>query len=116
MQTREVKGPHTKLIRDDLEIILVELRELVDGNDEQLEDLYSNKLHGLQEFVDPKSFKTYDELKDKLNKVLTGTSVRGTVETFTPKTSVDKAVEKVKDVETEDDATLQYFAKLADEA
>ena len=90
---------------------------LFDGNDEQLEDLYSNKLHGLQEFVDPKSFKTYDELKDKLNKVLTGTSVRGTVETFTPKaSSVDKAVEKVKDVETEDDATLQYFAKLADEA
>ena len=77
---------------------------------------YTNKLHGLQEFVDPKSFKTYDELKDKLNKVLTGTSVRGTVETFTPKTSVDKAVEQVKDVETEDDATLQYFAKLADEA
>ena len=89
---------------------------LFDGNDEQLEDLYTNKLYGLQEFVDPKSFKTYDELKDKLNKVLTGTSVRGTVETFTPKPSVDKAVEKVKDVETEDDATLQYFAKLADEA
>ena len=69
-----------------------------------------------QEFVDPKSFKTYDELKDKLNKVLTGTSVRGTVETFTPKTSVDKAVEKVEEVKTDDDETLQYFAKLADEA
>ena len=27
----------------------------------------------------------YEELKEKLNKVLTGTSVKGTVETFTPK-------------------------------
>ena len=89
---------------------------LFDGDDEQLEDLYSNKLHVLQEFVDAKSFKTYDELKDKLNKGLTGTSVRGTVETFTPKTSVDKAVEKVEEGKTDDDETLQYFAKLADEA
>lgn len=41
LQIREVKGPHTKRIRDDLEIILVELEELVEGNDEQLREGYS---------------------------------------------------------------------------
>ena len=68
-------------------------------------------MHSLQEFVDPKTFKTYDELKEKLNKVLTGTSVKGTVETFTPK---PKAVVASVPETTDDDETLDYFAKLAD--
>lgn len=41
LQVKEVKGPHTKLIRDDLEIVLVELKELVDGKDDQLNEGYS---------------------------------------------------------------------------
>ena len=57
---------------------------MMEGDDEKLEKVY-NKLHSLQEFVGPDSFKTYDELKEKLHKVLTGTSVRGTVENFQPK-------------------------------
>ena len=73
-----------------------------------------NKLHSLQEFVGPDSFKTYDELKEKLHKVLTGTSVRGTVENFQPKQAETPKVEEVP-VETSDDDTLKYFAKLADE-
>jgi len=85
--------------------------ELFDGDDARLETLYNEKLHSLQEFVDPKTFKTYDELKEKLNKVLTGTSVKGTVETFTPKT---KAVVTPVPETTDDDETLDYFAKLAD--
>ena len=83
-----------------------------EGDDEKLEKAY-NKLHALQEFVGPDSFKTYDELKDKLHKVLTGTSVRGTVENFQPKQVETPKVEEV--VETSDDDTLKYFAKLADE-
>jgi len=83
-----------------------------EGDDEKLEKAY-NKLHSLQEFVGPDSFKTYDELKDKLHKVLTGTSVRGTVENFQPKQVETPKVEEV--VETSDDDTLKYFAKLADE-
>jgi len=83
-----------------------------EGDDEKLEKAYS-KLHALQEFVGPESFKTYDELKDKLHKVLTGTSVRGTVENFQPKQVETPKVEEV--VETSDDDTLKYFAKLADE-
>jgi len=84
-----------------------------EGDDEKLEKAY-NKLHSLQEFVGPDSFKTYDELKEKLHKVLTGTSVRGTVENFQPKQVETPKVEEVS-VETSDDDTLKYFAKLADD-
>ena len=84
-----------------------------EGDDEKLEKAY-NKLHSLQEFVGPDSFKTYDELKEKLHKVLTGTSVRGTVENFQPKQVETPKVEEVVDTSTDDD-TLKYFAKLADE-
>ena len=86
--------------------------ELFEGDDTRLETLYNEKLHSLQEFVDPKNFKTYDELKEKLNKVLTGTSVKGTVETFTPKKK--EVVASVPET-TDDDETLDYFAKLADD-
>ena len=86
--------------------------ELFEGDDTRLETLYNEKLHSLQEFVDPKNFKTYDELKEKLNKVLTGTSVKGTVEAFTPKKK--EVVAQVPET-TDDDETLDYFAKLADD-
>jgi hypothetical protein len=93
------------------------LSAVLDGDDTKLEELYNEKLHGLQEFVEPKNFKTYDELKEKLNRILTGTSVKGTVETFTPKKkSVEKVVETATAETTDDDETLTYFAKLADEA
>ena len=38
-------------------------------DDTKLEDVY-NKMYGLKEFVDPTNYKTYDELKEKLNRVL----------------------------------------------
>lgn len=41
----------------------------VEGGDEALEALWK-KQYALNEFVDPKSFKSYDELKAKLDKVL----------------------------------------------
>ena len=37
-------------------------------DDTKLEDVY-NKMYGLKEFVDPTNYKTYDELKEKLNRV-----------------------------------------------
>jgi hypothetical protein len=88
--------------------------EVFDGDDERLERLYNEKLHSLAEFVDPSQFKTYDELKEKLNKTLTGTSVTGTVESYTPKKKPEPvAVAPVADT-TDDDETLDYFAKLAE--
>ena len=43
--------------------------ELFDGNDEQLEKVYES-LYSLQDLVSPDKFKSYDELKTKLDKVL----------------------------------------------
>lgn len=84
--------------------------ELYDGVDEKLEEVYG-KINSLKEFTNVKNFKTYDELKEKLHKVLTGTSVQGTVESFTP--TLPKTPE-VLDT-TEGNETLEYFAKLADD-
>ena len=91
--------------------------KLHDGDDAQLEEVYNN-LHSLQEFVEPKNFKTYDELKGKLHKVLTGSSVKGTVEAYNPAPAVDtkdvdEAIAAFSD--TSEGDTLEYFSKLADE-
>ena len=60
------------------------------------------------------NFKSYDDLKTKLNRVLTGSSVVGTVETFSsPKPK--QADTEIKVEEEDKDETLSYFAKLADE-
>ena len=71
-------------------------------------------------------FKTYDELKEKLNKVLTGTSVGGTVvdyqarnkkfglaEDHVTKRDAGSPMNNITKP-TDDDETLDYFAKLAD--
>jgi hypothetical protein len=42
---------------------------LYNGDEGQLEEVY-NKLYSLADFTDPKNYKSYDELKAKLNKVL----------------------------------------------
>jgi len=62
----------------------------------------------------PSNFKTYDELKEKLNKVLTGTSVSGTVESYTSKSKSPVETVEVDTSVTDDDDTLDYFAKLAE--
>ena len=87
--------------------------ELHDGEDTKLEELYGN-LHGLKQFLETDNFKSYDDLKTKLNRVLTGSSVVGTVETFSsPKPK--QAETEIKVEEEDKDETLSYFAKLADE-
>ena len=80
---------------------------LLDGDDAKLETLWK-KEYSLKEFLDPKNFKSYDELKSKLDKVL---GLSGTVpvsktkaEDFTPKTSPDL-----------DDEELDYFKSLAED-
>jgi hypothetical protein len=49
---------------------------LLNGDDEELEAIWG-KEYGLQEFIDPKNFKSYDELKAQLDKVLAGGSNAG---------------------------------------
>lgn len=96
-------------------------------DDDELERVWKRE-SSLQEFVDPKNFKSYDELKAKLNKVLgldggqiiqtTAESKRGFDEddnqSFQPSKPKPKA--KVTDVDVEeDDESLDFFKKLAED-
>jgi hypothetical protein len=95
----------------------------IPGADEDLEAIW-NKEYGLQEFLDPKNFKSYEELKAKLNTVL------GLTPSATPSASPASRADRVvlpeasapnfKTKETEDlpwkaedeDEDLSYFDKL----
>ena len=86
-------------------------------NDDELEAIYK-KEYSLEAFTKPDQFKDYEELKEKLHKILTGSGVgKKTVESFTAvREEVDKKFTESKVSEkTDDDNTLSYFAKLADE-
>ena len=102
----------------------------VSTDDEELERIW-NKQHSLSEFLDPKHFKPYDELKAKLQQVLSATGTApsriDTVDlgediprqAFKSKPEVPEAkVERVKpkavDLDDEDES-LSYFAKLAND-
>ena len=76
-----------------------------------------NEQHDLEEFIDPKSFKTYDELKTRLDTVL------GNIESpaMTAPTSVenddapfDGGVPISESSSTSEDENLDYFKKLAE--
>ena len=88
------------------------------GEEAKLEGVY-NQLHDLTEFTNPKNYKTYDELKTKLTKVLGETAMAGA---YTVKEEVKlndpvPAVAPVtaEEMSSEDEDTLSYFSKLAKE-
>jgi len=93
-------------------------------NDEAIEELW-NKQFPLKPFLAPDNFKSYDELKAKLDKVLSGSRNTGTAEDVaippaTPKADSvpQEAVDTVPSTTTTDsdsDETLSYFSKLAEE-
>ena len=93
--------------------------EVFDGDEGKLETLYG-LLYSLTQFLAEENFKSYDDLKNKLNRTLTGSGVQGTVEKFTPtpktvsKAPVETPTTPASSDEDEED-TLSYFAKLADE-
>ena len=92
-------------------------------DDTKLEDVY-NKMYGLKEFVDPTNYKTYDELKEKLNRVLGEDTVSMGAPTMKQEIQMNEPEMPVQNVtqisetpssnekEDEDD-TKSYFAKLA---
>jgi hypothetical protein len=92
-------------------------------DDEQLEALWS-KQYGLQEFVEAKNFKTYEELKAKLDRVL-GKSVSTATAADTFVEEQDTWSESADTVSTseplsqspqsDDDDDLAFFKKLAEE-
>ena len=97
-------------------------------DDTELENVYKSQ-HSLKAFVEPSQFKTYDELKEKLHRTLTGTGVGKTTAEVHSIGSGPKTVEVDQTMPTpvsadrplgksdapNDDDTLSYFAKLAEE-
>ena len=93
---------------------------LFDGDEARLNEVYG-QLYALQDFLDPKNYKTYDELKAKLNRVL-GVDAGVSMEAPAPAPVVEApsfAAESAPVADTADsdeDDTLSYFAKLAKES
>ncbi len=104
-------------------------QEPLSQDDDELEAIY-NKIHGLAEFTDPSSYKTYNELSAKLTSVLgEANATMGTPslaqeaslgEEATAPTYKAAAEETINAADisldtvtsTEDDDTMSYFSKL----
>ena len=89
---------------------------LVD-NDDALEEVWK-KQYSLKEFTAPTNFKSYDELKIRLDTVLAGTTVVGNVVDTEPETvTIDTKEEPAPTVVSDDveDDTMSYFEKLAED-
>ena len=97
---------------------------LYNGDEGQLEEVY-NKLYSLADFTDPKNYKSYDELKAKLNKVLGVDAGHASLDTA-PMMQSAPVVEAVSmpaadsaPFDTSDEGeedTLSYFDKLAQQS
>ena len=92
-------------------------------NDEAIEEIWT-KQYPLKPFLAPDNFKSYDELKAKLDKVLSGVRSTGTAEdvAIPPAKSnnspvVNETVDTSSTTTTDKDSdeTLDYFSKLAEE-
>lgn len=95
---------------------------LKSGDEDELEQIYES-LHDLNEFTDPKNYKTYEELSNRLAMVL-GESKPQTVRQQISMEAVEQpapmrtapAIEPVSVSAADDEEdTLSYFAKLAAE-
>ena len=91
----------------------------IKDSDDEIKTIWG-KQYPLKPFLDPSNFKTYDELKEKLNRVITGTGNSATAEDvdLPPETSTAKSekspVNTMSEASDSDD-TLDYFSKLAQE-
>jgi len=89
-------------------------------NDDDIEEVW-NKQYALNEFTAPTNFKSYDELKTRLNMVLAGTTTVGNVTTLMEDEPVAapvvNTVEEPAPTVTVDDEedTFDYFQKLAED-
>ena len=95
------------------------------GDESRLETVY-NQLHDLSEFTDPKNYKSYDELKARLMRVL-GEQVDAGAPTMAQEVQMNEPVYETKVPEpvapvtaeeygtSDDDDTMSYFARLANE-
>ena len=93
---------------------------LLNGDDTELEGVY-NRMHSLQEFLDPKTYKSYGELQEKLMRVLGESAPMTTAESVSldeVATSPSIPTSNAPEIKSEsnDDDTLSYFSRLAKEA
>ena len=95
----------------------------IKDNDDAIQQVW-DKQYALKPFLAPENFKSYDELKSKLDKVLTGSRSTGTAEdvTIPPVTNVAPVKTETVDntsstpiTDEDSDETLSYFSKLAEE-
>ena len=101
-------------------------KSAIADNDESIEEIW-NKQFPLKPFLADENFKSYDELKAKLDKVLSGVRNTGTAEdvaippvTQTAAPVVEETVSSPTPVpattaDDDSDETLSYFSKLAEE-
>ena len=96
--------------------------------DDELEKLWEKK-YSLSEFTAPTNFKSYDELQTRLNTVLSGTTKVGNVTDMQTGSAFDDSPSTTTVVDTkeepaptvsmsnteDDDDTMSYFEKLAEE-
>jgi len=87
-----------------------------------------DKQYSIAEYIDPKNFKSYDELKKHLDVVLGSASKIGTAESISAQTGdaaddnyAEDALNKISDIKSpvsdaDGDDTLSYFANLAAES
>jgi hypothetical protein len=86
-------------------------------NDEQIKSIWSSQ-HPLKPFLAPDNFKTYDELKEKLNRTITGVRSAETADKtdLPPQNgSAAKSNGVTSTASDDEDDTLSYFSKLAEE-
>ena len=88
-------------------------------DDKKLEMIHSQE-HSLQEFLKPSNFKTYEELKEKLNRVLSASMEGRTSNVMEQEDTIAPAQLRTRaapssaiDEASDDDDDLNYFRKLA---
>jgi hypothetical protein len=95
----------------------------VSSDEDELQKIWETE-HSLQEFLKPENFKTYDELKARLDKVLNSTGTARSAATEVeledevvapPKQKEKKSKLEQEEMLDDDDDTASYFSKLAEQ-
>ena len=96
--------------------------QVLDGDDDALEALWK-KEYSLQELIAPEKFKSYDELKTRLNAVLATRPVRESEDlenesegrgSYEPEVNLKEKVSAPAASDSDEDEALSYFQKLAE--
>jgi len=95
------------------------MSELYDSDDDRLKKLWESE-YPLNEFVDPANYKSYDELKSRLDQVLGGQTPSTTAETASLEEEIgsgesESPLKVNSTAPSEEDDAMSYFERLAAE-